>query len=86
MATHGGKRKGAGRKTKAEEQTLIERLSPLDDAAHQQLELAVKSGEQWAVKLFFEYRYGKPKQSMDLTGELRTVNVPIEKWIEQNSE
>lgn len=64
---YGGKRNGAGRKSKAEEQQLIERLSPLEDIAHQKLKAAVKDGEQWAIRLYFEYMYGKPKQSMDVT-------------------
>jgi len=64
---HGGKREGAGRKAKSDEQQLIEKLSPLEDMAHQKLKAAIKDGEQWAIRLFFEYMYGKPKQSMDVT-------------------
>ena len=30
---HGGKRQGAGRKSKADEVSLIEKLSPLEDIA-----------------------------------------------------
>lgn len=65
---HGGARPGAGRKRKVEEQALIERLSPLDDTAYQALEKALKSGESWAVKLFFDYRYGKPVQRQEISG------------------
>lgn len=57
---HGGRRAGAGRKSKAEEQRLIERLTPLAPTAHRQLKAAIDAGEQWAIKLFFEYMYGKP--------------------------
>lgn len=69
MAKHGGKRKNSGRKSKAEEQALIEKLSPLEDTAHKKLKNALESGEQWAVKMFFEYMYGKPKQGIDLTSK-----------------
>lgn len=73
MAQHGGKRKGAGRKPKSEEQTLIEQLSPYDTEATKRLIAAVRKGDAWAIKLFFEYRYGKPKQSMDVTSDGQTI-------------
>lgn len=62
---HGGKREGAGRKSKAEEQDLIERLSPLKDSAYKALKNALNEEEGWAIKLYFEYMYGKPKQTID---------------------
>ena len=65
--SHGGKRDGAGRKAKKDEQKLIERLSPMEDLAHEKLKEAVTEGEQWAIKLYFEYMYGRPKQTMDVT-------------------
>ena len=58
--THGGKRLGAGRKAKAEEQKLIENLTPMNDMALESLKKGLEKKEQWAVKLFFEYFYGKP--------------------------
>ena len=64
-----------GRNSKAEEQKLIEKLSPMSDEAHHQLEKAVHAGEQWAVKLWFEYFYGKPKQSLDIQGEQKQTIV-----------
>lgn len=82
MATHGGKRAGAGRKPKAEEQKLIEKLSPLEPEAHKALKQAIKDNESWAVKLYFEYMYGKPKQSTDITTNGNDINIlPIE-WVE----
>jgi hypothetical protein len=59
----------AGRKPKAEEQKLIEKLSPFEDKALKALKSNVEAGESWAIKLFFEYMYGKPKQSLDHTSE-----------------
>tara|TARA_R110001583_G_scaffold87009_4_gene226984 strand:- start:758 stop:1000 length:243 start_codon:yes stop_codon:yes gene_type:complete len=56
-----------GRPPKAEEMVLVERLSPLDDEALEQLKIAINQGKPWAVKLFFEYRYGKPKETKDIT-------------------
>ncbi len=63
----GGYRAGAGRKPKATEIELIELLTPLDSIAFKALEKGVKSGEFSYIKLFLEYRYGKPKQMIDVT-------------------
>ena len=49
-----------------EEQKLVERLTPLEPLAHQALEDALGEGKPWAVKLFFEYLYGKPNQRVQL--------------------
>ena len=68
-----GGNKNAGRKPKADEQKLIERLSPLEETAYNALELALKGNEGWAVKLFMEYRYGKPKQTVE-QNTTHTVN------------
>ncbi len=62
-----GGNKNAGRKSKAEEQKLIERLTPLMPKAYEALKTALEGDESWAVKLSFEYFYGKPKQQMDVT-------------------
>jgi hypothetical protein len=56
-----------GRKSKAEEQNLIEKLSPLEEQAFIKLSEAIDSGKDWAIKMFFEYMYGKPKQQTDIT-------------------
>ena len=60
-----GGHKNAGRKPKADEQKLIERLTPLQDAGYKALEDGLTDGQSWAVKLFFEYMYGKPKQQIE---------------------
>lgn len=61
----GGAREGAGRKSKAEEQSLIEKLTPLEPIAFKALTDALKDGKDWAVKLFFQYNFGMPKQVID---------------------
>ena len=66
MGKNGGARPGAGRKPKAEEQALIEKLSPLEEKAFKALSNALDDGHNWAVKLWFEYVYGKPKETKDL--------------------
>jgi len=73
---HGGVRPNAGRKPKADEIQLIERLSPLADDAYKALHAGLKEGNPAFVKLWFEYMHGKPKQTIDQsnTGELQ-INV-----------
>lgn len=64
---HGGKRVGAGRKSKAEELAFIEKLDNVIDS-----ETAIKKLHQFilddnfnALKLYLEYRFGKPKETVD---------------------
>lgn len=64
---NGGARQGAGRKAKADEQKLIEKLSPLEDKAFKALTNAIDDQESWAVKMYFEYMYGKPKEKVEIT-------------------
>ena len=86
MSTHGGKREGAGRKSKAEEQKLIEHLTPMNSKALKSLEQGLDKKEQWAVKLFFEYFYGKPQQRVDVTTNDESINMPLINFVETESE
>ena len=65
---HGGARKGAGRPAKADEVKLIERLDAIidKDEALGVLGQLVAKGDIRAVQLYLSYRYGKPKESIDL--------------------
>jgi hypothetical protein len=64
---NGGARAGAGRKPKAEEIKLVERLSPLEDDALAALAEGVKSGDIKWVTLYLNYYLGKPKETKDIT-------------------
>jgi hypothetical protein len=64
---HGGSREGAGRKPKSEEIELIDKLSPLDEIAFEKLEAGLKDGGYNFIKLFMEYRFGKPKETITNT-------------------
>jgi|TARA_R100000655_G_scaffold53439_3_gene91409 hypothetical protein len=86
MSTHGGKRIGAGRKPKAEEQKLIEKLTPLNDLALESLKKGLEKKEQWAVKLYFEYFYGRPQQRVDVTSNEETLNMPLITFIDSETE
>jgi hypothetical protein len=83
---NGGARKGAGRKSKSEEQKLIENLTPMNAKALEALQQGIQSKEQWAVKLFFEYFYGKPQQRLDVTSNEETLNMPLITFIETDTE
>ena len=74
---NGGKRQGAGRKSKSEEQGLIEKLSPMEKGALEVFKKALTEEKPWAVKMFFEYMYGKPVETKDIKiqGEQRLFNI-----------
>lgn len=57
----------AGRKPKSEEIKLVERLSPLEDAALKALKEGVESGEIKWIQLYLSYYLGKPKETKDIT-------------------
>tara|TARA_B100000768_G_scaffold115010_1_gene106454 strand:+ start:657 stop:956 length:300 start_codon:yes stop_codon:yes gene_type:complete len=66
---NGGARKGAGRKPKAQEQDLIESLDNIIDLkqAIEVLKELVYGGDLRAMQLFLNYRFGKPKETVDIT-------------------
>tara|TARA_R100001509_G_scaffold16684_1_gene8404 strand:+ start:1690 stop:1947 length:258 start_codon:yes stop_codon:yes gene_type:complete len=85
MNTHGGKRMGAGRKPKADEQKLIEKLTPLNELALDSLKKGLEKKEQWAVKLYFEYFYGRPQQRVDVTTNEESLNMPLINFVKTES-
>ena len=76
---NGGVRAGAGRKSKAEEQQLIEKLTPMESNALKKFEANLKAGEKWAIELFFKYMYGLPKQQIEAdiknTGQIPIIQI-----------
>ena len=77
----GGKRIGAGRKSKADEQSLVEKLSPLEPLAFDCLKYALTQKKEWAVKLTFEYLFGKPKQYIQQEIEQTISSSDISRFI-----
>jgi len=57
----------SGRKSKAEEVKLIERLTPLEPQAFAALKAGIESGEFKFVQLFYHYYAGKPRETKDIT-------------------
>ena len=68
----GGIRPGAGRKSKAEELKLIEKLTPMEETALAALLKGVTKGDFQFIKLYFEYYFGKPSETIALehSGEI----------------
>jgi hypothetical protein len=66
---NGGKREGAGRKSKSEEMQLIEMLNKhIDkDEAIKVLKSKIDEGDFKALQMYMNYMYGKPKETKDVT-------------------
>ena len=62
-----GGHKNAGRKSKAEEIQMIERLSPLEPKAFEALEKGIEEGNFKYVQMFYNYYAGKPKETKDIS-------------------
>ncbi len=70
---HGGKREGAGRKSKAEElglQELLDTCWTLSDreTAIRKLASLSNRGNLQALQILMAYTYGKPKERHEITG------------------
>ncbi len=62
-----GGHKTAGRKSKAEEVELIERLTPLEPKAFEALKTGIEKGDFKYVQLFYNYYAGRPRETKDIT-------------------
>ena len=65
---NGGARSGAGRKPKADELKLVEKLDTLidRDIVVKKLGELLAKGDIRALQLYFNYRYGRPKEKIDI--------------------
>jgi len=62
-----GGNKNAGRKPKAEEVQLIEKLTPLEPLAFEALMKGLEKQDFKFVQLFYNYYAGKPRETKDIT-------------------
>ena len=69
----------SGRKPKCEEQRLIEQLKPYDIEWGNMLVKGIREGKPWALKIFAEYRWTKPRPTAETTVNL--TNLP--EWISE---
>jgi hypothetical protein len=75
MSKHGGNRPNSGRKPKSDEIQMIENMDATKATIEVWAKLAekVESGDVNAIKLWLEYRFGKPKQLIGLVTENDTL-------------
>jgi len=68
MSKHGGKRIGSGRKSKAQEQQLIEKLDNIinEEDVIKELGHLIAKGDLRAIQLYLNYRRGRPKETLDV--------------------
>lgn len=74
---HGGKRKGAGRKSKIEELAFINKLDNIIDSddAIERLKDLINDSNFNAIKLYLEYRFGKPKETIETTHNVNNFDI-----------
>ena len=68
LENRGGRRLGAGRNPKADELKLVEKLDNVidNDIALKKLGELIAKGDIRAIQIYFNYRYGKPKEKIDI--------------------
>ena len=64
---YNGGNKSAGRKSKAEEVKLLEKLGALEPIAFMALEKGLENGDFKFTQLFYNYYAGKPRETKDIT-------------------
>jgi NADPH-dependent ferric siderophore reductase len=79
MAAKGGKRPNSGRKPKADEIKLIEQMDAVavPKKAWEALWAKCEEGDTQAIKTWINYRFGMPKQQMDLTSNGEKIGPQI---------
>jgi hypothetical protein len=85
MGKNGGARIGAGRKPKIQEIKLIEQMDALavPNEIWNALLYKCQQGDTNAIKLWLSYRFGLPKQQIDVTSNGEKIAPPIQ-WIGRN--
>jgi secreted Zn-dependent insulinase-like peptidase len=65
----------AGRKPKDEEKKLIERLDNIInyDEAILTLKQKIEEGDMRAIQIYFNYRFGKPKHTVQMSAEVLDI-------------
>lgn len=78
MKSKGGARPGAGRKKRVDELRVIEQMDATlaPDKVWEILAEMVLEKKEMAVKLWLEYRLGKPRQQVDVTSDGQSLSAP----------
>ena len=82
----GGPRPNSGRPPKIQEVKLIEQMDAISvpDEIWSALLFKCKEGDTAAIKLWLSYRFGLPKQQIDVTTNGEKIAPPIQ-WIGRNA-
>tara|TARA_R110000772_G_C13178438_1_gene427770 strand:+ start:54 stop:314 length:261 start_codon:yes stop_codon:yes gene_type:complete len=64
---YNGGHSNGGRKPKAEEVQLLEKLGPLEPLAFMALEKGLEAGDFKFTQLFYNYYAGKPRETKEIT-------------------
>ena len=56
----------SGRRPQEENVALIQKLTPLDDIAFEMLKKGIEENKFAYLKLYFQYKYGKPREMKEL--------------------
>ena len=85
MGQNGGARPGAGRKPKIQEIKIIEQMDAIcvPEKIWSALLMKCSQGDTQALKLWLSYRFGMPKQQIDVTTNGENIAPPIQ-WISKN--
>ena len=83
----GGKREGSGRKPKVQEVKLVESMDAISvpDEIWKALLYKCLQGDTGALKLWLSYRYGLPRQQIDVTTNGESIAPPIQ-WLTKEIE
>lgn len=81
VTSWGGKREGAGRKSRMTEHEIIERLEPMAETAFRILHEKVAQGDIKALQIYMQYFIGLPTQKIEnkIEGQLNQVQVEVVK-------
>ena len=81
----GGPRPNSGRPPKIQEIKLIEQMDAISvpDKIWEALLYKCQQGDTQAIKLWLSYRFGLPKQQIDVTSNGEKIAPPIQ-WIGRN--
>ena len=73
----GGKRENAGRKPKADEITMIQLMDAVRAPREmwEKLDERAMAGDSLAIKTWLSYRYGQPKQQIDVSTDSASIVV-----------
>ena len=83
----GGKREGAGRKPRVQEIRIIEQMDTVcvPEEIWRALLYKCQQGDTAALKLWLSYRFGLPKQQIDITSNGENIAPPIS-WLNKEIE